>query len=72
MLNLKHLKWHPLILNSKATGEELVEEEVSELQEALALVKEEDNSLELTTLMDLLLGDLKKSWLVYLTNFKKS
>ena len=50
-----------MILNSKATGEELVEEEVSELQEALALVKEEDNSLELTTLMDLLLGDLKKS-----------
>jgi len=38
----------------KATGEELLEEELSELQEALALVKEEDNSLELTTLMDLL------------------
>ena len=62
-----------------------MEEELSELQEALALVKvfffnfapvkvfsssssfnfalvkEEDNSLELTTLMDLLLGDLKKS-----------
>ena len=50
-----------LILIWKATGEELVEEELSELQEALALIKEEDNSLELTTLIDLLLGDLKKS-----------
>ena len=54
ILNGRFLIW-------KATGEELVEEELSELQEALALIKEEDNSLELTTLIDLLLGDLKKS-----------
>ena len=80
---LTNLISHPdqvLIFFSKATGEELLEEDLSELQEALALVKvfyfscflfscchglslvkEEDNSLELTTLMDLLLGDLKKS-----------
>jgi len=45
----------------KVTGEELMDEELSELQEALALVKEEDNSVELSTLMELLLGDLKKA-----------
>ena len=39
---LTNLKLHPdqvFIFISKATGEELLEEELSELQEALALVK---------------------------------
>ena len=48
-----------LILILKATGEELMVEELSELQDALAVVKEEDNTLELATLMELLMGDLK-------------
>ena len=34
-------------------------EELSELQDALAVVKEEDNTLGLATLMELLMGDLK-------------
>ena len=46
-------------LFSKTTGEELMVEELSELQDALAVVKEEDNTLELATLMELLMGDLK-------------
>ena len=49
------------VFRGGASGRLLMEEELSELQEALALIKEEDNSLELTTLIDLLLGDLRKS-----------
>ena len=43
---------------SQATGEELTEEEMTELQDALVVIKEEDNSLEMKDLLELLLGDL--------------